>query len=121
MSRFAASLAVKKFAPLILKQIGKALVPAAAGAALSAGFDKLVGGRRRKRRRRRHYQRQRGRGLRLFRAPGLRIRPRRVRRGQLSGLTSTTSSLLKNPRSTGRPVWRRTGPPPYRRPFTLRI
>ena len=118
MSRFAvASLAVKKFAPLLLKHIGKALVPAAAGATLSAGFDKLVGGRRRR------CRRERGRGVRLFKAPGLRARSRRIRRGQLSGV-NLTSSLMKNPCGTGRLVWRRTGPPPFslqRRPFTLRI
>ena len=64
----------KKFAPKLLKLLGKSVGSAIAGSAVNKVANKLFGsGRRWQRWRRRRLSR--GAGLRLFRAPGLMRRP----------------------------------------------
>ena len=66
----------KKFAPKLLKLLGKSVGSAIAGSAFNGVANKLFGsGRRRRRRRWRRRRVSRGAGLRLFRAPGLVRRP----------------------------------------------
>ena len=59
----------KKFAPKLLKLLGKSVGSAMAGSAVNRVANKLFGSGRRRRWRRRRVSR--GAGLRLFRAPGL--------------------------------------------------